>query len=110
MALGDVAERILPGESIPAVIEHLERDPTRTVDGVDAFRGWLQDLLDRTVDELDGVHFDIPERVRRVEAMIAPPGGAAAMYYTGPVRGLQPSRPHLVPDVGPHPRSRSGAR
>jgi len=83
-ALGDVAERILPGESIPAVIEHLEGDPTRTVDGVDAFRGWLQDLLDRTVDELDGVHFDIPDRVRRVEAMIAPPGGAAAMYYTGP--------------------------
>jgi hypothetical protein len=30
------------------------------------------------------VHFDIPEPVRRVEAMIAPPGGAAAMYYTGP--------------------------
>jgi uncharacterized protein (DUF885 family) len=30
------------------------------------------------------VHFDIPGPVRRVEAMIAPPGGAAAMYYTGP--------------------------
>jgi uncharacterized protein (DUF885 family) len=40
--------------------------------------------MDRTVDELDGVHFEIPARVRRVEAMIAPPGGAAAMYYTGP--------------------------
>jgi uncharacterized protein (DUF885 family) len=90
-ALGDVAERILPGESIPAVIRHLEKDPTRTVEGVDAFRGWLQDLLDRTVDELDGVHFDIPEPVRRVEAMIAPPGGAAAMYYTGPSEDL--SRP-----------------
>lgn len=83
-ALRDVADRILPGEPIPAVIEHLEHDATRSIDGVDAFRGWLQDLLDRTVDELDGVHFDIPEPVRRVEAMIAPPGGAAAMYYTGP--------------------------
>ncbi len=30
------------------------------------------------------MHFDIPEPVKRVEAMIAPPGGAAAMYYTGP--------------------------
>ena len=29
-------------------------------------------------------HFDIPDPVKRVEAMIAPPGGAAAMYYTGP--------------------------
>ncbi len=90
-ALADVGERILPGEPIPAVIEHLEHDPTRAIDGVDAFRAWLQDLLDRTVDELDGVHFDIPGPVRRVEAMIAPPGGAAAMYYTGPSEDL--SRP-----------------
>ena len=90
-ALGDVGERILPGEPIPAVIDHLEHDPNRTIEGVDTFRGWLQDLLDRTVDELDGVHFDIPEPVRRVEAMIAPPGGAAAMYYTGPSEDL--SRP-----------------
>jgi uncharacterized protein (DUF885 family) len=50
----------------------------------DAERIALQDLMDRTIDELDGVHFDIPGPVRRVEAMIAPPGGAAAMYYTGP--------------------------
>jgi uncharacterized protein (DUF885 family) len=83
-AMASVAERILPGEPIPAVIEHLEHDPTRTIDGVDAFQAWLQDLLDQTISELNGVHFDIPEPVRRVEAMIAPPGGAAAMYYTGP--------------------------
>jgi uncharacterized protein (DUF885 family) len=83
-AMTNVAERILPGESIPAVINHLEHDPTRTIRGVDEFRTWLQDLIDRTLDELDGVHFDLPAPVRRVEAMIAPPGGAAAMYYTGP--------------------------
>jgi uncharacterized protein (DUF885 family) len=83
-AMASVAERILPGEPIPAVIEHLEHDPTRIIHGVDAFQAWLQDLLDQTVSELDGVHFDIPAPVRRVEAMIAPPGGAAAMYYTGP--------------------------
>jgi uncharacterized protein (DUF885 family) len=83
-AMQTVAERILPGHTVPEVIEHLEHDPTRTIEGVDAFRSWLQDLLDSTVDALDGVHFDIPEPVKRVEAMIAPPGGAAAMYYTGP--------------------------
>ncbi len=83
-AMADVADRILPGESIPTVIEHLEHDPSRTIEGVDAFRGWLQDLLDRTMAELNGVHFDVPAPVQRVEAMIAPPGGAAAMYYTGP--------------------------
>jgi uncharacterized protein (DUF885 family) len=83
-AMAEVAERILPGEPLHAVIEHLEGDSERAIEGEDAFRQWLQDLLDRTVAELDGVHFDIPEPVKAVEAMIAPPGGAAAMYYTGP--------------------------
>jgi uncharacterized protein (DUF885 family) len=83
-AMGAVADRILPGEPLDAVIEHLETDPNRAIEGVDEFRQWLQELLDTTVAELDGVHFDIPDPVKRVEAMIAPPGGAAAMYYSGP--------------------------
>ena len=82
--MGEVAERILPGAGVPAVIEHLEHDPARTIEGEEEFRTWLQELLDTTVADLNGVHFDIPEPVQRVEAMIAPPGGAAAMYYTGP--------------------------
>jgi uncharacterized protein (DUF885 family) len=44
----------------------------------------MQDLQDRTIAELDGKHFDIPGPLKRIEAMIAPPGGALAMYYTGP--------------------------
>ena len=83
-AMGQVAERILPSAGVDAVIEHLERDPNRAIEGVDEFRRWNQELLDSTVAELDGTHFEIPEPVKRVEAMIAPPGGAAAMYYTGP--------------------------
>jgi uncharacterized protein (DUF885 family) len=83
-AMGEVADRILPGESVDAVIAHLETDPNRAIEGVEEFRQWLQDLLDTTTAELDGVHFDIPDPVKRVEAMIAPPGGAAAMYYSGP--------------------------
>jgi len=90
-AMAAVAERILPGEPLAAVIEHLEHDPTRSIEGEDNLRRWLQDLMDRTVADMDGVHFEIPEPVRRVEAMIAPPGGAAAMYYTGPAEDF--SRP-----------------
>ena len=81
---GQVAERIIPGADVDEVIEHLETDPNRAIEGVDEFRRWNQELLDTTVAELNGTHFDIPEPVQRVEAMIAPPGGAAAMYYTGP--------------------------
>jgi uncharacterized protein (DUF885 family) len=83
-AMAEVAERILPDATVDEVIAHLETDPRRVIEGVDGFRAWNQELLDSTVAALDGVHFDIPEPVRRVEAMIAPPGGAAAMYYTGP--------------------------
>lgn len=79
-----VAGRILPGEPLHAVVHLLETDPARSIDGVDTFRNWLQELMDRTIAELDGTHFDIAEPVKRVEAMIAPPGGAAAMYYTRP--------------------------
>ena len=83
-AMHAVAARILPGEPLLAVIDHLEHDPRRSIEGAEELRTWLQGLIDRTVTELDGTHFDIPEPVRRVDAMIAPPGGAAAMYYTGP--------------------------
>jgi uncharacterized protein (DUF885 family) len=34
--------------------------------------------------DLAGTHFDIPPAVLKVEAMIAPPGGNPAMYYTPP--------------------------
>jgi uncharacterized protein (DUF885 family) len=79
-----VGERILPGESVDRVIEHLDHDDSRAIEGVEEFRQWNQELIDRTISELNGVHFDIAAPLQRCEAMIAPPGGAAAMYYTGP--------------------------
>jgi uncharacterized protein (DUF885 family) len=83
-AMAEEAARIVPGASLAEVVDLLESDPARAVHGEEALRRFLQDLLDRTVASLDGPHFDIPAPVRRVEAMIAPPGGAAAQYYTGP--------------------------
>lgn len=76
--------KILPGASIEETKQFLETDPNRAIDGVDEFRQWMQDLQDRTIAKLDGTHFDIPAPLRKIEAMIAPPGGSLAMYYTGP--------------------------
>ncbi len=78
------AERIAPGAGLAAVRELLDTDPARAIEGEDAFARWMQDLQDRTIAELDGTHFDIAEPVRTIEALIAPPGGALAMYYTPP--------------------------
>ena len=82
--MAKTAENILPGAGVDAVKEFLETDPNRAIEGVDAFQGWMQDLQDKTIAELNGAHFDIPDPVKRIEAMIAPPGGALAMYYTAP--------------------------
>ncbi|HUY57645.1 MAG TPA: DUF885 domain-containing protein [Candidatus Micrarchaeaceae archaeon] len=85
------AERILPGGSLAQVIELLEADPARAIEGEENFRSWNQDFLDQTMAALNGVHFEIPEPVQRVEAMLAPPGGMPAMYYTPPAEDF--SRP-----------------
>lgn len=84
-----VGEQILPGAT-PAEVRHLlDTDPARAVHGENALRDWLQGLMDDAMTFLisEG-HFVIDDRIRRVEAMISPPGGAAAMYYTGPSEDL----------------------
>ncbi|MBF4462401.1 MULTISPECIES: DUF885 domain-containing protein [unclassified Rathayibacter] len=78
-----IAREILPGASVAEAIAHLDADPARTLEGVDALQRWMQETSDRSVRELAGSAFDIPEEVRRLECRIAPTqeGG---IYYTGP--------------------------
>ena len=78
------ADAIKPGATIDEAIDLLESDTSRSIEGEEEFRQWMQDLQDRTIAELEGAHFDLAEPVKRIEALIAPPGGALAMYYTGP--------------------------
>jgi uncharacterized protein (DUF885 family) len=84
------AHKVLPGETPLAVMRHLEEEG-EAIEGVAAIRAWLQELMDQAISDLDGTHFDIAEPIREVEAMIAPPGSAAAPYYTRP--SLDFSRP-----------------
>lgn len=85
------AEKILPGASTPwDALRHLDTEG-EAVEGVDEVRDWLQGLMDEAVEKLDGTHFELAGPVKRVESRIAPPGGAAAPYYTQP--SLDFSRP-----------------
>ena len=87
-----VAQEILPGATLAEVRHFLDTDPSRSIQGEGALRDWLQELMDEAMSFLiDNNHFSIPNSIRKVEAMISPPGGAAAMYYTGPSEDL--SRP-----------------
>ena len=42
--------------------------PQRRIAGRENFRAWMQDLAERTIDEVHGVHFEIPEQARRILA------------------------------------------
>ncbi len=77
------AQKVLPGATPLEALAHLEESGD-AVEGVEPVREWLQGLMDKAIEELDGTHFDLAEPVRAVEAMIAPAGSAAAPYYTGP--------------------------
>ncbi len=79
----EVAEQILPGSTPVEAMRHLD-EHGRAVEGVEEVRVYLQEMMDRTIADLDGTHFDIAEPIRTVEAMIAPTGSAAAPYYSRP--------------------------
>jgi uncharacterized protein (DUF885 family) len=77
-------ERIQPGADLATVAATLDADPAYLVEGEAGLIAWLQGFQEATVRALNGTHFDLPEPVQRIEACIAPPGGALAQYYTGP--------------------------
>ena len=78
------AEQIAPGAGLEGAMTVLREDAARSIEGIDHLLAYLQELTDRTISDLDGTHFDIPEPLRRIECREAPPGTAAAMYYTAP--------------------------
>ncbi|MEU4874283.1 DUF885 domain-containing protein [Streptomyces sp. NPDC021608] len=94
------AEKILPGAGTPwEALAHLD-EHGRHIEGVDEVRDWLQALMDRAIESLDGTHFELAERVRRVESRIAPAGSAAAPYYTGPSEDFSRPGRTWLPTMG----------
>ncbi|MYQ44716.1 DUF885 family protein [Streptomyces sp. SID4985] len=94
------AEKILPGARTPwAALKHLD-EHGRHIEGVEETRQWLQDLMDRAIADLDGTHFELAEPVRNVESRIAPPGSAAAPYYTEPSEDFSRPGRTWLPTMG----------
>jgi len=80
----EVAERIAPGAGTKGAAAALDSDPDYQLCGLAELRAWMQDLSDRAINDLAGTHFEIPEPIRTLECLIAPPGGGVGAYYTGP--------------------------
>ncbi|MEU3353903.1 DUF885 domain-containing protein [Streptomyces sp. NPDC037389] len=94
------AEKILPGAKTPwEALAHLDAHGTH-IEGVEEVRVWLQELMDEAIEALDGTHFELAERVKRVESRIAPPGGAAAPYYSQPSEDFSRPGRTWLPTMG----------
>ncbi|MFG2752235.1 DUF885 domain-containing protein [Streptomyces xanthophaeus] len=93
------AAKILPGAGPWEALRHLDENGTH-IEGVDEVRAWLQGLMDEAIENLDGTHFELAERVKRVESMIAPSGGAAAPYYTNPSEDFSRPGRTWLPTMG----------
>ncbi|MHC6591115.1 DUF885 domain-containing protein [Arthrobacter sp. C152] len=78
-----VAASIKPGAGIAEAKDILNNDPARQLKGTEALRAWMQELSDKAVAELAGVHFDIPDVMKKLECRIAPTD-EGGIYYTGP--------------------------
>ncbi|MBT2385273.1 DUF885 domain-containing protein [Streptomyces sp. ISL-11] len=94
------AEKVLPGARTPwEALAHLDVHGQH-IEGVEEARVWLQELMDETIEALDGTHFDLAERVKVVESRIAPPGGAAAPYYSEPSEDFSRPGRTWLPTMG----------
>src|SRR5580658_9604499 len=78
-----VSNLVRPGATVEEAMAILDEDPARRVDGRGNFRAWMQELAERTISQLHGKHFDIPQPAHRIEAVIAPTNDGG-MYYTEP--------------------------
>ena len=71
------------GSTIDDAVKALDADADRKLHGTAALKEWMQVTADEAVSRLNGVHFDIPREVQRIECMIAPTQNGG-IYYTGP--------------------------
>jgi len=93
------AEKVLPGATPMEAMRWLATFGP-AVEGVEAVRERLQAMMDEAIAAMDGTHFDLAEPVRKVEAMIAPPGSAAAPYYTRPAQDFSRPGRTWLPTLG----------
>ncbi|MFC3986880.1 DUF885 domain-containing protein [Actinoplanes siamensis] len=87
-----IAEAKALGGSVREVIARLDSPGAPGVlPSREAFAAWLQELLETTMERLDGVCFDVAAPLRRIESRLTVSSGIA---YTGPSRDL--TRPGRV--------------
>ena len=94
------AQRLYGGVTPVEAQARLDIDPAHTIEDAEQARAWLQQVTDETTASFDGRFFDIPPQMLRCEAVLAPPGAAAAPYYTGPSEDFSRPGRTWLPVIG----------
>ena len=79
----EIANQIKPGATIEEAVKILDEDPSRKLHGTDALQKWMQTKSDEAIAALSGSHFEIAEKMKQLECMIAPTQ-SGGIYYTPP--------------------------
>jgi uncharacterized protein (DUF885 family) len=90
---------VLPGASPAEAMRYLD-EHTEIVEGVDQVADRLQRLMGEVMAQLDGTLFELPDPIKVVEVRIAPPGSAAAPYYTPPSKDFSRPGRTWLPTLG----------
>ena len=85
-----VSNLVRPGATVEEAVAILDQEPARRVEGRENFRAWMQELAERTISELHGTHFDIPQPAHRIEAVIAPTSDGGCTTPRPPMTGPGP--------------------
>ena len=78
-------------KSLQEVADYLDNDPKYLVKGSKALLEKLREFTESATKQMDGVYFDIDDRIKFCDVRLAPEGSAAAPYYQPPSEDL--SRP-----------------
>ena len=70
--------------TVEEVIELLETDPARSAGTRQDFVDFVSGIQEQAIEQLSGVHFDVPDELKVVTVSIAPPGGPLGAWYVSP--------------------------
>ena len=87
-----IANELYPdAKSLRDVADRLDKDERYTIWGEQNLIEFLTKLTNETIEDLNGKHFDIDERIKQCDVRLAPNSGDAAPYYMPPTEDF--SRP-----------------
>lgn len=82
--IDEVIKEISPGKTYLETIEHVSKDPERTANSPQELQEFLQNLINESLTQLNGTHFDIDPRLLDIEACLLEEVGSSVMFYAAP--------------------------